>query len=405
VRDAQGERAGFVAVSRDITDRKKAEDRLRRTNSLFLSLGVDFFENIEKIILAARDILGGMLAVYGRVEKGRLSILSTVQGEDGLIVTDRPEDYICYEIISRDAEEPLVIEDLQVTEYREKDLLVAKHSPGSFAACPVKRKNKANGCLGLFFKYSKEITPDEIDILGILARALSMEEERLEREEGLKDFIDIASHELRHPITIMKGYAVSLRDQWERLDDELREEMFTSIDRGADRLDGVLRELLDVSRIERGRFELNRRYVSLASITERAVSEMLEKNIERRISLSIPEDIGDMNVDPERFVELLIILLDNAEKYSLPGSDIGVEVEKRGEETVVSVLDEGEGVPWRDRNRIFERFYQVEEARHHSKPGMGLGLYIAREIVEAHGGRIWYEPREGGGSAFRFTLQ
>jgi len=73
-------------------------------------------------------------------------------------------------------------------------------------------------------------------------------------------------------------------------------------------------------------------------------------------------------------------------------------------EVVVSVLDRGEGVPEGERERIFERFYQVGDAEHHSVPGIGLGLYIARRIVEAHGGRLWYEPREGGGSAFRFSL-
>jgi len=101
---------------------------------------------------------------------------------------------------------------------------------------------------------------------------------------------------------------------------------------------------------------------------------------------------------------VLVILLDNAVNHSPDDSGIEVVAEPRDGEVLISVLDQGVGVPGKDRKLIFERFYQVEDALHHTSPGMGLGLYIAREIVEAHGGRIWYEPREGGGSIFRFTV-
>ncbi|MEJ5187563.1 MAG: sensor histidine kinase, partial [Candidatus Geothermincolales bacterium] len=98
------------------------------------------------------------------------------------------------------------------------------------------------------------------------------------------------------------------------------------------------------------------------------------------------------------------ILLENARKYSPAGSEVEVSVEAADEGAMVSVMDRGVGIAEEHRERVFERFYQVEEAQHHSKPGLGLGLFLAKRIVEEHGGRIWHEPRPGGGSIFRFVI-
>jgi two-component system sensor histidine kinase KdpD len=92
-------------------------------------------------------------------------------------------------------------------------------------------------------------------------------------------------------------------------------------------------------------------------------------------------------------------------KFSPPASFIDIEVQSSGDTLEVAVLDRGNGIPEASREKVFDRFYQVEEALHHSKPGMGLGLYIASQIVDAHGGRIWVEERDGGGSAFKFTIK
>ena len=112
-----------------------------------------------------------------------------------------------------------------------------------------------------------------------------------------------------------------------------------------------------------------------------------------------------LEADPEHIGQVLVILTENASRFAPEGSMVEVELDSRKEgEAMVSVMDRGPGVPEGDREKIFERFYQVDDDAHHSLGGIGLGLYIAREIVESHGGRIWHEPREGGGSIFRFTL-
>jgi signal transduction histidine kinase len=233
---------------------------------------------------------------------------------------------------------------------------------------------------------------------------MAVEEERLAREETMKDFIDIASHELRHPVTLMKGYALSLMNFWERLDREKMMGMLDAIDQGADRLNRLVLGLLDLSRIERGRFEVDRRETELAQLIEDSVQELRRGGAGNEFEIAVPGRPVVLRVDPERMRELLIILLENAIKFSPPATPIEIEVSPGDGEILVSVRDRGMGVPDDYRETVFERFVQVEDALHHSIPGMGMGLYIAREIVEAHGGRIRCEPRDGGGSVFSFSL-
>ncbi len=365
---------------------------------------MDLIANMEKIIETCRDVLGGSMAAYSRMEKGRFSILNTSTGEDSLIITEHPDDYITYGLISSGTGEPWVIGDLGSTPWGDSDPLVRRYGFRSFAGYPVRGSEGNIGCICLFDTESREFPHDQLELLGTMARALSVEEERLAHEQSLKDFIDVASHELRHPITLMKGYALTLRDYGDRLPKEASTEYLSIIGQGADRLDMLIKELLDVSRIERGRFAMNRREVRLEPLLERAVGEMRGKGVSDRFYVSIPQELSPRYVDSEKLVRVMVVLLDNAVIHTQEVSPVQVHAEEREGEVWVSVMDRGVGVPEKDRERIFERFYQVEDALHHSAPGMGLGLYIAREIVEAHGGRMWYEPREGGGSVFRFTL-
>ena len=235
------------------------------------------------------------------------------------------------------------------------------------------------------------------------------EKKRYERElkaraEQLRDFLDIAAHELRHPATLLEGYATALELYGTEMSREELVSSLQAIGKGTEQLTGVVEDLLDISRIERGLLALAREQAALQPVVYRAVEEILARGGSNRIEVGFAKDLDTAWMDPEKILRLLIILLENAVKYSPPGSPIEVSGEVREEEALVSVMDGGEGIPEEDKERVFERFQQVGEALHHSSPGLGLGLYIGRRIVEAHGGRIWYEPREGGGSIFRFTL-
>jgi signal transduction histidine kinase len=198
----------------------------------------------------------------------------------------------------------------------------------------------------------------------------------------------------------MKGYALSLTEIAGRVPEEARE-MISAIVQGSDRLTRLVEGLLDLSKIERGDFSMNREERDVVELVRRAVEDLGEAG--RRVVLVNPGPVT-CNVDPGKFVQLMLLLLENAVKFSPPGSPVEVEIVRLEAECLVSVLDRGPGIPENFREAVFERFFQVEEARYHSIPGLGAGLYIAREIVHAHRGRIWCEERAGGGSVFRFTL-
>lgn len=398
---------GIIINVRDVTDRAAAHRKLERVNHLFLSLGGDLFDNMEKIVSCCRDVLAASLAAYCRLDGGRLSILSSASGEEGFTVVEESGESIAGEVVRRDLRGPWAVEDVSSCPGLERDHLVARYHYRSFLACPVGGKSGATGALCVFDHRPRAFTHEETELVGMLARALSVEEERLSHELGLKDFVDVASHELRHPVTLMKGYAATLARFGDRLGEEERREYLDIIDEGADRLDMLIKELLDVSRIERGRFSVRRSEQRLEPIIERAVKEMEDKGRGRRFELRLPLCSSPRSVDAEKILRVLVILLDNAVAHSRATFPIEVCLEGMGgmgEAALLSVLDRGVGIPEKDRELIFERFYQVEDALHHTTGGMGLGLYIAREIVEAHGGRIWCEPRVGGGTAFRFTL-
>ena len=404
IRDDRGTPQGFVAIGRDVTESARARMRMEKMNRLFLSLGADIIDNIEKVLEAGLDILEGDEMQYCRLEKGRLSsILATRDGSE-FSVTVHPETHVCALVMRRGVEEAVVIEDLRRDPRAEGREEAARQGLRSFAGYPVRPGGRTVGCLSLWSMSGRAFSVDELETLGALARMISIEEERLAREERLKDFIDVASHELRHPIAVVKGYTLTLRDKEDRLDRRARREMLEAIDRGADRLNALVLALLDTTHIERGEFTLARSEASLGALIDGSLLEIRPKEKGNVFKIDLDQDIGVLRVDPEKITRLIGVLLDNAVKFAPPGSEIEVEARLVGDEVLVSVLDRGEGIPEEERERVFERFYQVGEARHHSVPGIGLGLYIARQIVEAHGGRIWNEARAGGGTAFRFTL-
>ena len=232
----------------------------------------------------------------------------------------------------------------------------------------------------------------------------SYEHELEDRAQQLRNFLDIAAHELRHPATLLKGYAITMDLYRDKMDAETWTNSLDAIGTGADRLVDVVEELLDVSRIERDSYPVKRKEEEIRPLVDRAVGEILARGCESHITVEMEGDVGRISVDSEKLVRLLVILLENAVKYSPSGSKIEVTGKRKGKELELSVIDQGIGVPDGDREKIFERFYQVEDVLHHAGPGLGLGLYIGKRIVESHGGEIWYEPRQGGGSIFRFTL-
>jgi len=223
------------------------------------------------------------------------------------------------------------------------------------------------------------------------------------------EFIDNLSHELRTPLTTIRLLTERVLDELATLDvpSRLRERVAT-IDVETGHLVQMVNELLDLSRIEQATTQLHLDDVEMAPLVHAALARMRAFAERQGVFLVAEVPPGTQATvvqgDAERLGQVLVNLLHNALKFSPSGRRVVVRVEPVALELIVSVTDEGPGIPRVDQQRIFERFYKVDRARPRAGGGTGLGLAIARHIVDAHGGRIWVESDEGHGTSVRVAL-
>jgi two-component system phosphate regulon sensor histidine kinase PhoR len=223
------------------------------------------------------------------------------------------------------------------------------------------------------------------------------------------EFIDNLSHELRTPLTTIRLLTEALSADMARIQvpDKVRDRV-AKIDVETGHLVQMVTELLDLSRIEQSAKE--------AELVDMSIERVLRGGVERlrtfadrqgvalRLDLPEPGSLPRIWGDEERLGQLLVNLLHNAVKFSPSGTEVVVRAAVDGEELIVSVADQGVGIPRQDLDRVFERFYKVDKARVRGMGGTGLGLAIARHIAEGHGGRLWVESEEGRGSTFSLAI-
>lgn len=225
-----------------------------------------------------------------------------------------------------------------------------------------------------------------------------------EQEEQRSTFVSVISHELQTPIAIIKGYASTLARSDASLDPAALRARLRAIEEEADRLNKLVGNLLYASRIQAGGLQMDIVPLDLAHLIARAAERLRVKNPEASIMLDLPEHLPLVMADRERIEEVLQNLLDNAIKYSPNRAQITVACRAMSDEVITSVSDHGMGIPFREQEEIFERFQRAGNGANRSIQGAGLGLYICRAIIEAHGGRIWVESTLHSGSTFSFSL-
>jgi signal transduction histidine kinase len=233
----------------------------------------------------------------------------------------------------------------------------------------------------------------------------------LKEAEQLKDeFIGIAAHELRSPLAVVKGFAQTLIVQTKRgKGPELADwqmEAIQDIDQATSRLVELTEDLLDVTRLQAGRLELQFEPTDLVALVQRTVRRFRVTTERHQITLKAAEEHIVVTVDPRRIEQVVSNLISNAIKYSPNGGNVEIAVRKDKDSTraLLSVHDYGIGIPAHQQGRIFSRFMRADNAHAHNIGGNGLGLYLCRELVERHDGRIWFESVEGQGSTFYVSL-
>jgi len=225
-----------------------------------------------------------------------------------------------------------------------------------------------------------------------------------ELEQAKSDFVSTVSHELRTPLTSIKAYTATLRRRDVNFDEETRQQFLGVIEEETDRLTRLISDLLDMSRIESGRMELKKRDFDLVKLAEIVVGKMESQSARHELVL-IPEcESAKVHADPDKIEQVLVNLLDNAIKYSPQGGEVEVNIGRHRHMIRCSVTDHGVGIPAEHLPHIFEKFHRVDNRSTREVYGTGLGLYVSKSIVEAHGGNIWVESEPGKGSTFHFTL-
>jgi PAS domain S-box-containing protein len=224
--------------------------------------------------------------------------------------------------------------------------------------------------------------------------------ERKQLENQKDEFISVASHELKTPITTIKGYSEILKMKFKNPEAQRYIEKITT---EIDRLTSLINDLLDVSRIQRGKLSLKKEKWSLNQTIVELIEDM--QNISPTHKL-IFENGSDLQVeaDKHRISQVLINLISNAVKYSPQSKEVIITTQSGKKETIISVKDFGIGISPRDRSKIFEPFYQARNNIRRSFQGLGLGLHISNEIVLSHGGKLWVDSQRGQGSTFSFSL-
>ena len=216
------------------------------------------------------------------------------------------------------------------------------------------------------------------------------------------EIVSTVSHELRSPLTSVKGYTSLLLNRWDRLADDQKKMMLEQVHHDADRVTRLITELLDISRLETGRLVLRRQMVDLQALTKAIVDKVGMEYGDLDVALSFAADVPEVYADPDKLEQVLTNLVENACKYASPvGIRLTATLDKDADEVVIAVSDVGEGIPSEEVPKVFTKFFRRNEGR---PTGSGLGLWISRGLVEAHGGRLTAESNLGQGSTFRFTL-
>jgi signal transduction histidine kinase len=253
-------------------------------------------------------------------------------------------------------------------------------------------------------------TSDEIGKLALAFNRTSavqgrLEEERKEIDSAKTEFLSITSHELRSPMTPMKAQLQMLEEGYYGKLSKKQKESLGIIIRNAERLDKIIVDFLDISRIEAARLKFNFQETNIEKLVKETTKFMLgyakEKNIELCLNL---DKLPEIEVDPDRVSQVLRNLINNAIKFSTEKSKIEIIVELKKEYILFGVRDYGCGLNSENQIRIFEPFYQVEGANRRRYGGTGLGLTICRGIIESQNGKIWIESKLGKGCKFNFTI-
>lgn len=406
-RDAQGQPSTILEINRDITERRAAEQAEHQVHA-----------STEARLAFLQQILdalpSGVYLVCGPDARLLLAnqAASLVWGAHWPIDQPMQEFLSCNQIALFDPQgRPLPPERYATLRAVQQGETVLQHQESirrpDGSSLPV----LVNAVVLSMQSPWKQPTRTEDDKVERVVLVMHQEVTALKEAEALKDeFVGIAAHELRTPLAALKGFADMLLLQTRRGRGaalaEWQQEALEEIEQATGRLVTLTEDLLDVTRLQAGRLQLQCTPTDLAALARRVAGQMQQSTAQHQIEVCAPEQPLVADIDLARMEQVLTNLIGNAIKYSPQGGPvlITLEADPAGHIVQLHVKDHGIGIPQHQHAQIFGRFMRADNARTWGIGGTGLGLYLCRELVERHGGRLWFESDEGKGSTFSFAL-
>ena len=412
IKDSNGKIIGASKIARDITRQKQTEQRLQIINDVGRSIAAEL--NIDKILQIVTDattrLSGAAFGAffYNKIDAhGKTYMLYALSGapREAFDKFGVPRNTA---VFNPTFEGTGIVRSDDITKSPD----YGKNSPHhgmpkghlpvvSYLAVPViSQSGVVLG--GLFFGHPQTamFTAEHENLVSAIAgqAAIALDNAKLYAEinalNSKKDqFIGFASHELRTPLTTIKGYL----DIAETISSMPPKTIFSRIKKQVARLEGIVDDLLDISKIQAGKLDLDFQKTSLLNLIKESV-DAVQWN-DHILTVDQPAEDQLLNLDRQKMIQVLVNLLTNAIKYSEPHTTIALQALIVGDEVQISVADQGPGIPEEHLTNIFNQYYRVSSTAGKTK-GMGLGLYICREIIEAHAGSIWAESEMGKGSVF-----
>ena len=376
VRDTNGKILKWFGTSTDIDDQKRNEDALRASEQDFRLLA----DTMPQMVWTSRP--DGILDYYNQRWR---DYTGTTPGQVGGAVLHPDDEQRCLDIWASSIQTGKIFE----MEYR-----LRRASDGAYCwqlarALPLRDMN------GKILKWFGTCTDIEDQ---------KRNEETLRESERRKDlFLSMASHELKTPLTSLQIFVEILHEECNESGQQSMITALAQIEAQIERIQKLIANLLDISRMQMGKLVLTEMWFDVGAFVQEIVSSVQPSYPHHPISVSGNVSL-QIYADKDRLGQVLINLLSNAVKYSPQGAPVGVNIGADKEKMIVMVHDEGIGIPKEHQAHIFERFYRVYSNQDQKFPGLGIGLYIAAEVVEHHGGHIWVESIEGRGSTFCFSI-